>query len=146
MRSLSKTVMAMLAVVLVTACNDATAVNGDASGTYNLSFFNGSPLPVTLVANATDTVVLKSGSVVINADGTFTETLSADQTTGGVTTTQTNVCPGVYSQNGNSFTFAEQPNTDGTCGGSYGVSWDGTNTLSLILSGFQLDYIKVTAL
>jgi hypothetical protein len=146
MRSLSKTAIALLGIVLVTACNDATAVNGDASGTYNLSAVNNAALPVTVAASATDTVVLKSGSVTINADGTFTETLSVDITTGGVTTNQTNACPGVYSQSGNSFTFAEVSNTDGTCGGSYSVRWDGADTVSLFLTGFQLDYIKVNGL
>ncbi len=137
-----KAIFAVLGVVLVAACNDATVVNGDASGTYNLTAINGSPVPVTVVATTTDTVVITSGVIAINADGTFTETLSFDETTGGVTTPNTNVCPGNYTQRGNAFTFQESLTNDPNCGGSYPVRWDGANTVSVILGADQLDYIK----
>jgi hypothetical protein len=139
-----KTIFAVLGIALVAACNDSTAVNGDASGTYPLSTINGSGLPFILQATATDTLVIKSGSMVINADGTFVETLTADETTGGVTTSQTNVCPGNYVQRGNSFTFNEASNSDASCGGSYAASWDGSNTVSLFFTGFTLDYTRQT--
>jgi hypothetical protein len=58
MRSHVKAIFAVLGVVLVAACNDTTVVNGDASGTYNLTAINGGPLPVTVVATTTDTVVV----------------------------------------------------------------------------------------
>jgi hypothetical protein len=142
MRSHVKAILAVLGVVLVAACNDTTVVNGDASGTYNLSAINGGPLPVTVVATTTDTVVVTSGVIAINADGTFTETLSFDETTGGVTTPNTNVCPGNYVQSGNSFSFQESLTSDPNCGGAYPVRWDGANTVSVILGSDQLDYIR----
>ena len=107
MRSHVKAIFAVLGIVLVAACNEPTVVNGDASGTYTLTAVNGSPLPFTLDATATDTLTLTSGNIVINAGGTFVETLTADVTQAGVKTTQTNVCPGQYVQSGNSFTFTE---------------------------------------
>jgi hypothetical protein len=141
MRSHVKAIFAVLGVVLLAACNEPTVVNGDASGTYVLTAVNGSPLPFTLDATATDTLLLTSGNIVINPGGTFTETLSADVTTGGVKTTQTNVCPGQYVQSGNSFTFSEAFTADTSCGAQYGARWDGANTVSLFLPGFQLDYV-----
>jgi hypothetical protein len=142
MRSHVKAIFAVLGVVLVAACNDATVANGDASGTYALSAINGSPLPFILDATATDTLVITSGNIVINADGTFVETLSADETTGGVKTTNTNICPGNYVQRGNTFTFSESLTGDPNCGGQYGAKWDGNNTVSLFFSGFTLDYVS----
>jgi hypothetical protein len=144
MRSHVKAISAVLAIVLVAACNDSTVVNGDASGTYNLAAIDGSPLPATVVATTTDTVVIISGVITINADGTFTETLSFDETKGGVTTPNTNICPGNYVQRGNSFTFQESFTNDpnSNCGGTYPVKWDGANTLSVLLATDQLDYIK----
>jgi hypothetical protein len=144
MRSHVKAIFAVLGVVLLAACNDATVVNGDASGSYALTAINGSPLPFTVAANATDSAVVTSGSVVINADGSFVETLSADVTTGGVTTTNTSVCPGNYVQRGNAFTFSESVTADPNCGAQYGVRWDGANTVSLFFTPFQLDYTKPT--
>jgi hypothetical protein len=143
MRSHVRAIFAVLAVGLVAACNDTTIVNGDASGTYNLTAINGSPPPATVVATTTDTVVVNSGVIVINADGTFTETLSFDETTGGVTTPNTNVCPGNYIQSGNAFTFQEAFGNDSNCGGTYPVRWDGANTVSVLLGQqLQLDYTK----
>jgi hypothetical protein len=144
MRSHVKAIFAVLGIVLVAACNDSTAVNGDASGTYTLSAINGSPLPFILSATTTDTLVIKSGNIVINADGTFVETLSADKTISGVTTTQTNICPGNYAQRGDAFTFNETLTGDASCGGSYGARWNGSDTMSLLFTGYTLDYIKTT--
>jgi hypothetical protein len=146
MRSHVKAIFAVACMVLVAACNESTPPNGDASGTYELTAINGAPLPFTLDATATDTLVVTSGSVVVNANGTFVETLSADQITGSVSTTRTNVCSGNYVQRGNSFTFQEtftnDPNSG--CGGTYPVKWDGANTMSVILGLDQLDYTKAT--
>jgi hypothetical protein len=145
MRSHVKAIFAVFGVVLVAACNEPTVVNGDASGTYTLAAVNGSPLPFNLDATATDTLTLTSGTIVINADGTFVETLSADVTQAGVKTTETNVCPGNYVQSGNTFTFSESLTTGGNCGAQYGARWDGANTVSLFFTGFQLDYVMATA-
>jgi hypothetical protein len=144
MRSHVKAIFALLGIVLAAACNEPTVVNGDASGTYTLTAVNGSPLPFTLDATATDTLVLTSGSITINPNGTFVETLSVDEIISGVKTTQTNVCPGNYIQSGNSFTFSEALGSDPNCGAQYGAKWDGANTVSLFFTGFQLDYIMTT--
>lgn len=144
MRSLVKAIFAVLGVVLVAACNDTTIVNGDASGTYSLTAINGSPLPVLVAASATDTVVITSGLLTINTDRTFTETLSFDETTGGVTTSKTDVCPGNYSQRGNDFTFDESRTDNPHCGFSYPVRWDGANNVSAFFNTDQLDYVKAT--
>ena len=148
MRSHVKAIFAVLGIVLVAACHDPIIVNGDASGTYALTAVNGSPLPFLLAATTTDTVVITSGSITINTDGTFSEALSADQTTGGVKTTHSDVCPGTYSQSGNSFTFTESTTTpDPNCGSQYSASWDGDKTVSLFFTGYQLDYtMNVVAL
>lgn len=144
MRSHVKAIFAVLGIVLVAACNEPTVVNGDASGTYTLTAVNGSPLPFILDATATDTLLLTSGSIVINTGGTFVETLTADVTQAGVKTTQTNVCPGNYIQSGNTFTFSESLTGDTNCGAQYGAKWDGANTVSLFFTGFQLDYVMAT--
>ncbi|MEO8909086.1 MAG: hypothetical protein ABI408_02500 [Gemmatimonadaceae bacterium] len=143
MRLQSKVIVAVLGLSLLWACKDSTAVNGDASGTYTLSAINNIPVPppFTVQATTTDTIVVNSGRLTINNDGTFSETLAYDHTTGGVTTPTTSVCPGHYSQSGNGFTFTETTNAaDAFCGGTYAGAWNGSNAVSLFLSGFTLDY------
>ena len=57
----------LLAVVALTACNDATSPNGSPAGTYTLRTINGFNLPYTF----SDGSVLISDQLVLDSDGRY---------------------------------------------------------------------------
>lgn len=57
----------LMAVIALAACNDATAPNGSASGSYSLRTVNGFNLPYTF----SDGSVLISDQLVLNTDGSY---------------------------------------------------------------------------
>jgi hypothetical protein len=133
MRINPKAFLALFGVLLLGACGgDAfTGVNGDASGTYTLQSISGTNLPVTVSTGPTSTVTFKSGTLTINTDNIFSETLDYDQTISGTLSSTTSTCVGTYSQRGNSFTFSEATSSDPTCGFTYGGSWNGSNAFTV---------------
>ena len=57
----------LLAVVALTACNDATSPNGSPAGTYTLRTINGFSLPYTFSYGS----VLISDQLVLDSDGRY---------------------------------------------------------------------------
>ena len=53
-----------------TACGDSTGIGGNVTGSYELVRVNGQSLPVQL-----GTDIVEAGLLVIDSDGTFTETI-----------------------------------------------------------------------
>ena len=135
MRINPKALLAMLGVLLVSACGGdaSTGVNGDASGTYTLQSISGNPLPFTVSSGATFTLTFKSGSLTINTANTFSETLSFDETNtvSGAVTSMTSTCLGTYTQRGTSFNFSEASSADPNCGFTYSGSWNGSNAFTV---------------
>ncbi|MGH7652997.1 MAG: hypothetical protein ACREMS_14310 [Gemmatimonadaceae bacterium] len=147
MRTTSRTLFALAGVLLFAACTDNSLapVNGDASGSYDLSAINDAPPPVVISApGASTTETLTGGNFTLNTDGSFSETLTFDDTTSGQTTSNSITCNGTFSQSGQNFTFSEVANADQTCGGTYGGAWDGGSNFQFIFNGgaFVLLYSK----
>ena len=90
----------LLAVVALTACNDATSPNGSAIGSYSLRTINGATLPYTF----SDGSVLISDQLVLNADGSYIDQAHFSNR-------QDFVEQGFWSINNNLITFNDQ--TDG---------------------------------
>lgn len=79
----------VLTGVLLTACGDAFSPGG-VSGTYNLESINGNPLPAEIELPGVftaDRTVIAAGSVTLNADGTYSVSLTWEITEQGITTT-----------------------------------------------------------
>src|SRR2546423_4398749 len=135
MRINPKSLLALLGVLLLGACDSSTGVNGDASGTYTLQSISGNPLPYTVGTSATTTLTFNSGTLTVNRDATFSETMNFDQTDNSsgspVVTSGTSTCLGTYSQRGNGFTFSEAASGDPSCGFTYGGSLNGSKTINV---------------
>src|SRR5687767_4985621 len=83
--------VAMMSVLALPACSDSSGPggNGDVAGTYTLRTVNGSNVPFTILqVGSTYRLEILSGSVVINSNGTYTETASLRETNGTVVTTE----------------------------------------------------------
>ena len=134
MRVNRKAFLAVLGVLLLSACggSDATGVNGDASGTYTLRTFGGQLLPYTPAGqNPADFFTFNGGSVTINTDATFSETIVYSETTTGQMNNTTSTCFGTYSQAGSTIFFSEPVAVNPDCGGNFAGTWNGGNTLTL---------------
>lgn len=144
MRTSPKALFSLVGVLLIAACTDnSLGVNGDASGTYAMRSVSGNPLPVTFPVNSTTTETIKAGSLTINTDGTFTESVDVDETVSGQVTSSTIPCNGTFTQRGGSFSFSETTTSDGNCGGNYPGTWDGTSVFSVAYnSSFIVQYTK----
>jgi hypothetical protein len=144
MRTSPKAVFSLVGVLLLAACTDnSVGVNGDASGTYALSSVSGNAVPFTIAVSPTETQTFKSGSLVINTDGTFSDTFDIDDTNSGQTTSQSIVCTGTFTQRGGTFNFSETATSDRFCGGVFAGSWNGSTTFSVAYSqGFVALYNK----
>jgi len=90
----------LLAVIALTACNDATSPNGSATGSYSLRTINGTILPYTF----SDGSVLISDQLVLNSDGSYIDEAHFSNR-------QDFVEQGFWSINNNLITFNDQ--TDG---------------------------------
>ncbi len=67
----TKRLVSLIAVMLIAACTDNGIFNpmNDASGTYTLTVYQGKSIPATF-----STFVVTGGTLVLNNNGTFTET------------------------------------------------------------------------
>ncbi|MDQ3674949.1 MAG: hypothetical protein M3365_11295 [Gemmatimonadota bacterium] len=100
--------VAALAPVLLTSCDSSNTFDPfqDAVGTYELSVYQGSSVPVTFPCNigtcgyTNGTFRVNDGTLVLHEDGTFVETnhFTATQTGGG-SQNQTYISEGTYEIN-----------------------------------------------
>ena len=79
----------VLTGVLLTACNGDPFSPEGVSGTYNLETVSGSPLPVTRTNDSTGTFIFTAGSIILNANGTWSISTTGTTTIEGTTTTIT---------------------------------------------------------
>ena len=89
----TKRLLTLVAVILIAACTDNGIFNplDNASGTYTLTVYAGRSIPATYVIQAGDpnypnypngaTFTVTGGTMVLNSNGTFVETI-ADLYTG----------------------------------------------------------------
>ena len=86
----------VLTGVLLTACGDAFSPE-DVSGTYNLETINGSPLPFSTTDDLTGiTFAITAGSIILNANGTFSISTTGTTTIDGTTNTLTTTGSGTF--------------------------------------------------
>ena len=85
----------VLTGVLLAACGgDAFSPEG-VSGVYNLESVNGNRLPAEIELPP-ERFVFTAGSVTLNADGTFSASLTSETTTEGITDTETSTDSGTF--------------------------------------------------
>lgn len=85
------------------ACgSDSNAPDTSHVGRYALLSIDGDPLPITVDDGTTTTLTLQSGSLTLNAGGTFVQTLDIDvEINGQIAPTQHLSCNGNYTRRGN---------------------------------------------
>lgn len=116
MRQTKRLLSLIAAMMLVAACTDNGIFNplNDASGTYTLTVYAGRSIPATYVIQPGDpqypslpnggTFVVNGGTMVLNSNGTFTETNNYTITpTGGASSGQSFVSQGTWTLNGTTF-------------------------------------------
>lgn len=132
----SRVAAALVSAALALGCRSSTEVSVSIVGTYTLQSVSGLALPVVLADDEEGRLELVSGSVVLNADMSFTDATTLRNTLGEDVTTETEVATGTYSRSGSTVTF--QP----TEGGNYSMTWDGENTLTQNFLGLILVYVR----
>ncbi len=100
----------LLIPMLLIGCGDATGPDAIA-GNYALQSVNGADLPFIIVQVLEDKAEITVGSVRINADLTWSSSITAEITEGGVTITETETSTGTYTLNETAITFIEQGDT-----------------------------------
>jgi hypothetical protein len=116
----SRLLLSLTAVtpLLFAACTDNTLTNplGDVEGTYHLTVYAGHAAPATFTIQPGDqnypqypngaTMVVTGGTMVLNSNGTFTETNNYSYTPpGGPTDTDSFVSTGTWTLSGENFSF-----------------------------------------
>jgi len=123
MRRVALILAAVLPLTLA-ACGDSTGP-ARVSGNYTLQSVGGDPLPAAAGFNEEIT----AGTLQLNANGTFSASITSRFVGSGATNTL--VFGGSYTQNGNqiSLTF---PNPDGTGTAFADATWDGNRQVTIV--------------
>jgi hypothetical protein len=118
------------ATVVATACSgDSNAPDNSFVGSYGLISVNGEPLPITIIDQPGLTLTLSSGSMILNANNSFTQTITlATVVDGAAAPPEQLSCTGSYTRSGNSFTLTA-PASDDCSGDTLTGTRDG-NTLT----------------
>jgi hypothetical protein len=118
MRNSKKLVGLIAVAVMAAACTDNSIFNPvtDAEGTYTLTVYAGKSMPATytIQPNGTypngATFVVNNGTLVLDADGTFTETNNYTTTpNGGTGVPSSFVSSGTWTLNGTQFSLFAPP-------------------------------------
>lgn len=133
MRRNVRSLLVLMAVVLVPACSDSTGPNRAVTGNYTLISVNGVLIPVVFSVEQFFTLRITAGTLTLSSNNTFNASATYEQTPagGGPKTTDTQTCSGTYTMNGNTVTFTEATGTSANCGGVYTGKWDGADALTV---------------
>jgi hypothetical protein len=114
----TKRLLSLTAVMLIAACTDNSIFNpmNNAAGTYQLTVYAGRTIPATYTIQPGDpnypnypngaTFVVTGGTMVLNSNGTFTETNNYQTTpTGGSPQPSQFVSTGTWTLNGTTFSL-----------------------------------------
>lgn len=116
MRRLLSLTFTLAAVFLASCGSDGgttAPTSSSIAGTWNLTTINGSPLPFVVQATNPKVEVL-SDQLVVNANGTFTETGQLRLTQGGTVVNQAVVGAGTYTLDGTAASFRWSDGSTGT--------------------------------
>ena len=100
---------ALLGLLLAACGGDKSSGPSGHAGTYTLRTVNGSNVPFTMVSIVVGGSVYKlevlSGSITLNADGTFSQTATFRETDGTDVTTESYPTSGTYTLSGTALTL-----------------------------------------
>ena len=127
-------IVAGIAVGGTWACSGDSTSPSSIAGTYNLQTIDGQSLPVVVFEEGTDKVEVMAGSMILNSDQTYSESVSFRITDGAIVTTDIEASAGSWTLSGSAITFTA------TAGDNAGDTFLGSisgNTLTFIeaLSG-----------
>lgn len=119
--------------MLAAACGGGDKSTGPTTleGTYTLKTVNGSAPPVIIAQLGADKVEVLGGSLLMNANNTFSGSTTVRFTESGVVSTETADCDGSFTRSGNAVTFSEDDDVSGDCGGTYSGTFSNGNTLTV---------------
>lgn len=142
----TKRLLSLTAVLLIAACTDNSIFNPmtNAAGTYQLTVYAGRTIPATYTIQPGDpnypnfpnggTFVVTGGTMVLNSNGTFTETNNYQTTpTGGSPQPSQFVSTGTWSLNGTNFSLfapAQNGNTARNVSGTIDTDANGVLTVN----------------
>lgn len=130
-----------LAATLVTAAgcgSDANAPDTSHVGRYDMVSIDGDPLPITIFDMPGYMLELTDGSLTLNANNSFVESITTVETVDGTMGSPESVsCPGTYTRSGNTVTLttpetvacAGQRVTGTLSGRTLAVDYDGTTVV-----------------
>jgi hypothetical protein len=127
---LRRTYLSLAMGAVLAACGGDSSTgpeSANVTGTYALQTINGQATPVTIIQIATYRLEVVSGSLAINTNNTFSNTLTYRETDSGQIVTGSETCTGTYSRNGNSVTFNEADVVNTECGDTYTGTVSGNN-------------------
>ena len=112
----------LLAMVVACGGDKATGPNASITGNYTLRTVNGNTVPAVVFQNTTEKEELTAGNVNLNADRTWSGSLSLRSTnlTNGATATLSLPANGTYTNNNGSITLTDASDNSqltGTVGG-----------------------------
>jgi hypothetical protein len=117
------------ALLVASACSDSNSPNQSHVGEYTLDNVNGDKVPATVFELDIYRLDVDQGTLTLNANNTFTNTLEVSEYEDDVLTQQESVvCTGSYKRSGNTLTLTA-PDV-GDCGGTITATLSG-NTLSV---------------
>ncbi len=128
---LSRKLFTLAAATLVaTACSgDSNAPDNSHVGSYNLVSVDHQPLPITLYDDSTVQVLLTEGTLVLNANNSFTPGITLSGVVSGQPAPPESLsCSGTYTHSGNSFTLTSVESED--CSGATLTGIRDGNTLT----------------
>lgn len=128
----------LLPIVLAfaAACGDTSGPDTGHTGLYTLHSVDGDPVPATLFAEGEDYIRVVSGTLTLEADGTFRAVSTLDYRFEGVAATETGSSTGTWSRSGTTVTFT------GSEGDVITAEYDGSGQLTLSEEGSTLVYRK----
>ena len=138
--------VAALTLIFAAGCGDGSTEPVDpraaAAGTYTLASYNSASLPALYFQNSAGRIDVISGSMVLRADGSFTETINLRTTyTSGAAPGNTPIVEnGTFAVTGTQITFTLPPS-----GSAGGFSWTGAisgNVVSYTYEGDAWRYQK----
>ncbi|HUG17201.1 MAG TPA: hypothetical protein VMM78_19505 [Thermomicrobiales bacterium] len=107
---MKQTLAVLVMLVCLTACGDSAGPDTEAniSGTYTLRTINGQNLPFAIVViGTTYRLEVMSANVVVNANGSYTQSMTVRETEGSTTTTQTDASNGTWTRTNNAISFVQ---------------------------------------
>ena len=114
----------MVAIAAAMACGDSSTGLESVDGTYTLRSINGTTLPYTVFQSGTTRIEVTDDVMVLNSNGTYTESGHTRNTAGTQVTTLPGSDAGTYTTSGTSITLHSN---DGTT--SVGTVSGGTLTI-----------------